>query len=1235
MRQPYPAENYGVPFGEEEELTLKPFRYEERDDFNNTGRIALHMYCFNKNSESVFIAINNFRVYCCIELPEYRMIQELPPDGDIKKAVYRQGSRIVWDSELASKVYSAICYKQGNVRNGKEPKEQPFDYYFNFFTDIYYYTNRKKPYLYLYFDTLKGRNDLNTALRYPIYIRDEGYIQLTMHENKISTFRRLMSKRDIKYAQWFNIKGIKVPTNSPHRVTKPYCIEYIVNYETMNGIPENLTSSWFVYPKIFSWDIETYSKNHRQMPVATRRSDCIYAISIVFQFMEHDETRRKYCLVFGNCKPITDAEIIRFSTEKEMLFGFCAMFDYLDPDILTGYNTDTYDWKYVISRFERNDVPIDKIPNTGRLLNETSKVFSSTWASSGAGNNSITYLMQSGREPAFDMLKNIKRIYKLRMYSLEFVSQKFLKEGKHDIKAKDMFRIYEDSISENKGVEAKDIDGQIKLLKMEDVIAYCIQDSILPIKLIDKTKIWYHLSSLSNVAGVSINDLVTRGEQIRCYSNIAHECYKQKMVLSNPKFYDYYYKGGFVGKPNPGVYRHVFTLDFTSLYPSIMQAYNLSMDSFIPISEWPNIPEHFCEIIEFDQEEPRQKLSGSYRQDLEDKYRLYVQFQHEAQRAAAEGKEYKPPCTVKLSQDDVNNLIMLGNSNIKQFSFDINNSTEDINLEPDDLTMTQTVMRHYEFRFIKKEYMTEEIDENGNPVKVTHKLHEGIMPLLERNWVASRKAVKKLMKRCEDILEQSFDPAVEAERVVHNASQNCIKIVANSGYGFCGVQRGMLPCVFVAICVTALGRKLIGMANDRLEEAFTKYGAKIVYNDTDSSMVSCQLGPDDDIDEIGHAMEDVINGRGEKIVYNNDSTIKDERIIDFEETIKIKRSYYKNGMLKETMKSFMDGDVKKIKIVEYNDDATIKEILPPIEPLFKDPLKMEWENCCQMCPLKPKYYLKLIRNTSKEDIAEKGEFKKDHNGDYEIMQKGVLTSKRGNAKFANIVYKDLSDRTLFMDTIQNKLKSLSSYVCNILNDKFTARELCRVTSVSAHYTSETYYMAVFVNYLISKGMQIQAGERLEYIIVTTREEMQGAKDVKIGNKCREISMWEDDENREPIDYVYYIESGLQEQYDYLFYVGCMNILEDPRLSGCGYQPQFSRCKFVHLKTPIKMITAMINDFMKLDNYQFSVAAYNFCVASGINYDPTLKRNNYIALFLDNFIKKICSVLNMFYPNTSI
>lgn len=1321
MNPPYPPEDLDYPLGEEEELILKPFVYEEEDCFEpNSGMISLHLFCHDRKSNSVAIRINNFRVYCCIALPEYSLNQNLPADGDYKKATYSPNTFISWDYELAKKVFMILCQKQANSTSRKTdlPKEPPFDFYFNYFNDIYYYTGKKKPYLYLFFNSLAARADMMHTIMYPIYIQGEGYIQFEMHENKIPTFRRLMSKRNTKYTQWMSVKGRKVPINSKYRVMKPTVNEYIVNFETITQIDESISAKWFVYPKMFSWDGEMYSKNHKQMPHFKRPHDAIYMISVIFQYMEHVETRRKVCLVYGSCDDIEGVEVVRFKSERDLLLAFCHLFNYFDPDLVIGYNTSSFDYPYVIGRFERNDIAIEDIPSTGRLLNKKTSIYEMNWSSSGAGKNSITLIKHEGRIP-IDMLPNIRRLYKLRQYTLQFVSMKYLGKGKNDVKAKDMFKIYEDSIGENKGVLTKMSDGVERVLTMTDVAAYCVQDSILPIELFDNRKLWYHLSSLSSAAGVSILELFTRGEQIRCYSNIADECYKQGIILSNPQYFDYYFKGGFVGKPKPGVYKYVFTLDFASLYPSIMRAYNISIDAIIKISDWTKFDPDDYEINYFEQEEPADFVSVSYRKDLEEKYKILLkqnQLIQEYQDFMSNGKigsyaseqDYIKMIrrhAVQFTQDDFTTMHYMGMKDAKKLAFNPDNPDESISYDPEyfedknDLAAggplyggKQSVTRRYEIRIIKK------------------KIHEGIMSLLETNWFFKRKDIKKLMKKCENALKKKYDKNVDAERDVHNAGQNAVKIMMNSGYGFNGVSKGMLPALPVAILVTAIGRRLIGIVNELLVEKFAHYGAKIVYNDTDSSMIALDIKDEDvlsgkvNLEEIMEEMEETTNGRPEKFIYNDDATVK-EIIIErkeFNESLKLNKEiinydkieyvlktikershfeketgknqivkertfYNEDGSIKEIIEEFIDIDKALVKelsppkkiyhsseyikekitekieindegqkelIIEktiYNRDATIKKVISDIEPIFRDELQMECENCTQMCPLKPKYYIKAHRETNLAKILKNGFFKKDHEGNIEITTKGILTSKKGNSQFANIVYDGLVNQVIFIHHTVEMLYTLSKQMCDFLSDKFPVKDLCRVTELGSDYKQEGYFMNVFANYLTSQGMPVKPGDRLEYIIVRTANEVATGKTENVGLKCREYSMWEADPNKEIIDYSYYIEKGLQEQFDNLFSVGNMNVINDPRLAEVGYQPQFSRCHFVHFKTPIKMISALVKDYMKLSDEEF-IRVYT---SYGRDYDPKYPRNFYIAIILDTFMDRICKFIQGYYPMDAI
>lgn len=1359
MESAYPIDDPDNPLGPEETLALKPFDYKEYDNYDDTGVIALHVYCHDRNSNTVNIRINNFRVYCCLELSEYSFNRVDSPDGDFKKATYEPKERINWDQKLGDKVWKTLCDKVKDKVNWKtkKPMEAPFDSFFTFFKDIYFYhrDNEMKPYLYIYFNTLQGRSDMMFTVNYPIWIKElKGFIKITMHENKIPTFRRLHSKQAIRYTQWLNVKGREVPfTSTRFRVNKKPVKEYIVDYKTMCPIPEKETVTWLVYPKIFSWDGEMYSENHKQMPYPKRPLDSVYLLSVVFQYMEHSSTMKKYCLCYGECDEIPGVEVLTYTSEKDMLIAFFHLYNYLDPDLILGYNTCGFDYKYIIGRLDRLGMHLDHIPSTGRLLRGKTTTYAMDWSSSGGGKNSIVMLVHDGRID-IDMLPNIKRLYKLRQYTLQYVSMEYLKEGKHDIKAQDMFKIYEDSRSNNVGVLVKDIDGKERVLTMTDVAAYCVQDSILPVKLFDNRKIWYQLSSLSAAAGVSMSDLFNRGEQIRCYSNIANECFKQGKVLSNPQYFDYYFKGGFVGKPKPGVYKYVFTLDFASLYPSIMRAYNISIDSIIHVTDWTKYDPSEYEINYFMSEEPLDFVSTCYLKDLEEKYKIRLRYnqwleEYEWFKYVRGGgpntnnipfsfktdEEYTlilNKHNVWFTEDDYKTMTEMGLKGAKKaFKLDPENPDERIEFTPDyfedeeDIAKNgkdgayggvRSIKRRHEIRIIKKS------------------IYEGIMSLLETEWFQGRKDIKKLMKVIEKKMENDKDPKLRAEHSVYDASQNSRKIMMNSGYGFNGVPKGMLPALPVAILTTAYGRQLINEVNNLLVEEYKQYGAVIVYNDTDSSMVMLDIKDEDvlsgkiNLKGIMDHMEDFINGRAEITVYNDDATLETvEEVVEIIKSdvtvtnvVPLVYEKYDNGYTKKmTCQKFskdMDEKItetwefsdnatllKKDKIVEkgkfrelnkketvkysngsihkvitqryeesseveivlnsiidticgdtsldvgakriitttktYTNNATVKEVIPAIIQKFRKELQMECENCTQMCPLKPKYYIKLHREVELDKILKNGFFKKEHDGSYKLSTKGILTSKRGNAQFANMIYDTLVNQVIFLKNPVEMLTSLTKHVCDFLGDRFDHKDLCKVTELGADYSQENYFMNVFSQFLVSQGMDVKPGDRLEYLVVRTRTEI--AENIKenMGKKCREYTMWKNDPNREVIDYAYYIEKGLQQQFDCLFGVGNSKIIDNPVLADLGYKPQYShkrsgdleigksRKNLRHFSEPIKMISSLVQDYMSLNDEEF---AYVYS-CMGFYYDAKVPRNRYIGIILNTFMDRICKFLNSIYP----
>jgi len=1071
---------------DEETIIVKPFHYEIEDNWRGRGYQNLHIWAKSseKNSPSLLLRIQNFPCFLCIELP-----------------IYDENNNILsWNNNVCNSVFGYF-----NWILDKKGESKAFYFELLKKLDIYNFTPIKKNYLYLYFHNNKSLSIVSRLCSTPRTISGMGSIKLTCHELKINSIRRLMSIKQCMYSQVFSVRGRKVPFNFDDRASINTINEYFIDWNTITPISFEESSKMIFNVSINSFDIETFSSNPRAMPDAFNPSDCITMISCIYQVLNQPETKRTACIVLGECSDIPGSEIIRVKTEIELLLAFAKLVVDMDSDIITGYNIFGYDYNYIVNRFKINFLDI---PYMGRLINRQTKIYDQTWASSAYGTVTMVFIIMEGKIN-IDLYPNVKRLFKLRKYSLDFVSNYFLGHGKHDVSAREMFEIYEKSLIKDQN-NNQSLESVAETTK---VVAYCLEDSNLVIELFDKVNIWHHLVELANIAGVSILDLCTRGEQIRIYSNLSNECFKKGYVLSNPKTFDYYYSGAFVSDPIVGLHENVFTFDFNSLYPSIIIGYNLCYTTYIPQELWNTVREEDCNVIKFSQEEPIDFLSVDREKNV-----------------------------IEESDDE--------------------SDDEDEEKKKD----VKMITRHYEFRFVKPH------------------IRSGILPDLEKGWINDRKKVKKELKNVENEIKLLKDEikSVESDKlselenklneleiceIVLDKRQSAIKVLANSGYGFTGVRSGYLPILPVAMSICALGRQLVNKANEFFVENYKQYGAVCVYGDTDSSFISLNLNEGDDFIKIGNEMSEAISGRPEKIL--NDGTI-----------------------------------------------------LPEIIGIFPKPLVMEYENNSRVLCLKKKMYAKMNRSFHTRD------FERTKDGKIKISPKGILTARRGTSKLAIKIYSEVMYSIMNRETIIESLQILSQNIISLMNDEFDVREyLTKISELGSSYKSENYSMNLFSNNLIKEGTIVKSGDRIEFIVIMTKEEEENLNikvkknhhKIYVGNKMREVDNWMKNPDKEEIDYIYYISKGLEKPFDFMFSVGHKNILSDPRLVSVGYTPWYlkSKCKFCHIKNPIKMITLLVEDLLGATFEQLmQIANYYF--------DPTTKKMKIIAHILKNFINNICN-----------
>ncbi|KAK9135052.1 hypothetical protein Syun_014382 [Stephania yunnanensis] len=231
----------------------------------------------------------------------------------------------------------------------------------------------------------------------------------------------------------------------------------------------------------------------------------------------------------------------------------------VDPDIIIGYNIIKFDLPYLIERAEV--LKVAEFPILGRIRNSRVRVRDATFSSRQYGTRESKEVTIEGRVQ-FDLLQAMQRDYKLSSYSLNSVSAHFLGEQKEDVH----HSIISDLQNGNPETRRR-------------LAVYCLKDAYLPQRLLDKLMFIYNYVEMARVTGVPISFLLSRGQSIKVLSQLLRKAKQKNLLIPSVKKQgsgEATFEGATVLEAKTGFYeKPIATLDFASLYPSIMMAYNL------------------------------------------------------------------------------------------------------------------------------------------------------------------------------------------------------------------------------------------------------------------------------------------------------------------------------------------------------------------------------------------------------------------------------------------------------------------------------------------------------------------------------------------------------------------------------------------------------------------------------------------------------------------------------------
>ena len=250
--------------------------------------------------------------------------------------------------------------------------------------------------------------------------------------------------------------------------------------------------------------------------------------------------------------------------------------------VVIGYNVQNFDIPYLLDRAEAIGKSGNKNAKSllagfaqwGRIRNSKAKMKETTFQSAAYGKRNNVETTVEGRV-IFDMLPYMQRNHKLSSYSLNSVCSEYLGQQKEDV--------HHSIISDLQ--QGSDEDRH-------RLAVYCLKDAMLPFLLMEKLSVLVNYIEMARVTGVPMSFLISRGQQIKVYSMILRKCRDEKLLVPTLRKSgaapggDVGYEGATVLDPIKNYYDiPIATLDFASLYPSIMQAWNLCYSTLVNPSE--------------------------------------------------------------------------------------------------------------------------------------------------------------------------------------------------------------------------------------------------------------------------------------------------------------------------------------------------------------------------------------------------------------------------------------------------------------------------------------------------------------------------------------------------------------------------------------------------------------------------------------------------------------------------
>lgn len=242
--------------------------------------------------------------------------------------------------------------------------------------------------------------------------------------------------------------------------------------------------------------------------------------------------------------------------EKELIQRFINIVKEYDPDVISGFNSDLFDFVVLRERAQKLKVKLDdlSIDRSGITLSKRARI-------------STARLKGYVHIDIFNFVSNIlSPMLQTEVLNLDAVSSEILGDEKIEMEYSEILSAWKEGRN------------------LENLARYSLKDAELTYRL--SLILSPQICELTKIVGQSLFD-VSR----MMYSQLVEWYYTRRakemgrIIPNQPRFEEIQkrqkesYIGGYVKEPEAGLHENIAVIDFASLYPSIISTYNISTET--------------------------------------------------------------------------------------------------------------------------------------------------------------------------------------------------------------------------------------------------------------------------------------------------------------------------------------------------------------------------------------------------------------------------------------------------------------------------------------------------------------------------------------------------------------------------------------------------------------------------------------------------------------------------------